>query len=93
MNIWICRIKALRSDKKKRVKRKRKENQIIEVLNQVMGKGGICIHYTLLVVSKGVTAGRDFDPLVCLFCFIFSSSLFPFRSHLSVFGGSAGRGD
>lgn len=28
-----------------------------------MGKGGICIHYTLLVVSEGVTAGRDLDRL------------------------------
>lgn len=46
------------------MKRKRKENQIIEVLNQVMGKGGICIHYTLPVVSDGVTAGRDLDRLV-----------------------------
>lgn len=66
------------------MKRKRKENQIIEVLNQVMGKGGICIHYTPLVVSEGVTAGRDFDPLVCL---VF---LFRFRSCLSVFGGLLG---
>jgi len=49
-----------------------------------MGKGGICIHYTLLVVSEGVTAGRDLDPLLYRFL------LFPFRSCLSVFGGLLG---
>lgn len=53
LNIWICRVRALRSDRK-RVKRKRKKNQIIEVLNQVMAKEGICIHYTLHAVSEGV---------------------------------------
>lgn len=72
------------------MKRKRKENQIIEVLNQVMGKGGICIHYTLHVVSEGETAARDLDRLVYPFSFFF---LLPFRSCLSVFGGSAGRED
>ncbi|XP_078800085.1 paired box protein Pax-5 isoform X3 [Oryzias latipes] len=53
LNIWICRVRALRSDRK-RVKRKRKKNQIIEVLNQVMANEGICIHYTLHAVSEGV---------------------------------------
>lgn len=37
-----------------------------------MGKGGICIHYTLPVVSEGVTAGRDLDRLV----YHFFNSLF-----------------
>lgn len=61
---------------------KGKENQIIEVLNQVMGKGGICIHYILPVISVGVMAGRDFDRLVYrLFSF-----LLPFLSCLFVFG-------
>ena len=67
------------------MKRKRKENQIIEVLNQVMGKGGICIHYTLPVVSRGVKARRGgldrlvyrfFSCFFVFFCFFFSYSLF-----------------
>lgn len=70
------------------MKRKRKENQIIEVLNQVMGKGGICIHYTPLVVSEGVTAGRDLDPLVCLLFFFTPFSVLSF-----CVWGSAGRED
>lgn len=61
------------------MKMKGKENQIIEVLNQVMGKGGICIHYILPVISVGVMAGRDFDRLVYrLFSFFITFSVSSF---------------
>ena len=81
------------------MKRKRKENQIIEVLNQVMGKGGICIHYTLPVVSRGVKARRGgLDRLVyrffsCFFVFLFFFFLIPFSVLSFCVWGSAGRED